>query len=102
VPGQSLPAGDYEADYFLSVDENSQANDVAHLEISYPSGNILHERSISGKDFISAGNFQRFTIPFTLTGYRDNIEFRVFSTGDQGLCVQGIRLIECLDGCNPR
>ena len=32
VPGQSLPAGAYEVDYFLSVDTSSQVDAVAHLK----------------------------------------------------------------------
>jgi hypothetical protein len=97
-----LPAGTYQVDYFLSVNERSNPTAVARLDVSHPNGSLIVERTVTGDDFETLGAFQRFTIPFVLKNDTDNIKFRVFHTSEQVLCVEGIRLLECEDGCIAR
>ena len=90
----TLPAGIYEVDYYLSVDDNSNDSLVAKLDITCLDDKAFTELSIRRDDFETPGEFQRFTIPFRLTKDRDNVQFRVYNIGEQSLCVQGIRLLE--------
>jgi hypothetical protein len=89
----SLPTGAYEADFFLSAGDNGPAGEVAYLDIRSAEAGIIAQRSVVGDDFPILGGFQRFTLPFDVTGEVDNVEFRVFHTGGVHLCVEGIRLL---------
>ena len=93
-PSTSLPAGIYEVDYFLSIDDNSDDSETAHLEIAYLEDKAFTELTLRRDDFEKPGEFQRFTIPFRLSQDRGKVQFRIYDTGEQDLCVQGIRLIE--------
>jgi hypothetical protein len=101
-PNISLPAGAYSADYFMSVNDNPNGATVARLEITNPIDQVVASRSLTGSDFETAGKFQRFSVPFRLADNRDNVEFKVFSTGELTLCIQGASLLDCNEGCNPR
>lgn len=94
TPSISLSAGIYEVDFFLSSDDNSNDSVIAHLEIADLGKKAFTELSIRQDEFQTPGEFQRFTIPFRLTRDSDTVEFRVYNTGKQSLCVQGIRLVE--------
>ena len=89
----TLPAGIYEVDYFLSVDDNSDDTAIANLAIANHDDKAFTELSIKGDDFETPGEFQRFTIPFRLSKDMDNVQFRIFNIGEPSVCVQGIRLL---------
>jgi hypothetical protein len=99
-PVLSLPAGTYQMDFFLSASSTSDTAPVARLEISNPVDGVVFQRQVAGNEFETVGEFQRFTVQFKLTDDRDGLEFRVLQRGEQYLCVQGIRLLACTDGCS--
>jgi len=88
-----LPAGIYEADYFLSVDDNSDDTVIANLAITNHDDKAFTELSIKGDDFETPEEFQRFTIPFRLSKDMDNVQFRILNIGEPSVCIQGIRLL---------
>jgi hypothetical protein len=98
-PGVSLPAGTYEVDYFLSTGDNRDQSEVAHLSIARSTGEVLLERRVAGVEFSTPGEIQRFSVPFQLDQNMEGIDFRVHQTGEQTLCIQGVRLMECSHGC---
>lgn len=89
----SLPAGAYEADYFLSAGDSGLAGEVAYLDVRSAEAGIMAQRSVMAEDFQTVAEFQRFTLPFDVPWDVDKVEFRVFHTGGVHLCVEGIRLL---------
>jgi hypothetical protein len=90
-PYKSLPAGNYAIDYYLEIDAQTDSI-VAHIDVIDHLGRVIAETPIEGMDFDATGEFQRFTLPFRITENKESLEFRVFYTGQQALCVQGIML----------
>ena len=75
--GNSAP-GDYTVTFRLKVPDNQASEQVARLYvIAAASGQILANRRIAPADFQQAGQYQDFTLSFTLDQLTSDSEFRI-------------------------
>jgi hypothetical protein len=97
-----VPAGIYELDIFMSVNDVMVADRIAQVNIATQADQVFLQHSITTKDFQSPGEYQRITIPFRLSTDHDDLVVQVMPINKQGACLQGVRLVACQDGCiNP-
>ena len=77
-PYQTFPAGAYLAHFRLKVSDRTPGP-VVRLDVSAQRGQIVfNQKEISGGDFRAAGQYQEFSLPFTLKE-EEELEFRLYT-----------------------
>ncbi|MGK7345821.1 MAG: hypothetical protein ACNS63_08425 [Candidatus Nitrospinota bacterium M3_3B_026] len=83
-PYMTFPAGAYRAVFRLKVDDNSLPGLLAGIDVAGDEGRIiLAERKIAGAGFAAAGEYQEFTLEYSLEpGQPWQVEFRAHVIGE--------------------
>lgn len=83
-PYMTFPAGSYRATFRLKVDDDASPHPLARVDVAGDEGRIiLAEREITGADFAAAGEYQEFTLEYSLEPGRPwQVEFRARLIGE--------------------
>ena len=77
-PYETLPVGDYKVDFKLKVPDNLLSGDAFVLDVVSEVGEKEYvSRKIRYKDFDSSGEWQTFTLEFTMGEETEKMEYRV-------------------------
>ncbi len=92
-PYTRLPAGGYQVDFTLWVDNNQGARQVARLDVIAEQGRrTLAVRELSADDFERAGVYQTFSLDVEVPRTLDDVEYRVYYYGNGELRVDTVRV----------
>jgi hypothetical protein len=75
-----FPAGKYRARFRLKADQSSPRKEIGRLELVENRSNIITQKTLLGKDFMTAETWQDIPLEFEITQAKE-IGFRIFFSG---------------------